>query len=285
MTISSLRKLPLDEKSIKALYSSILDCPALRGLKWDITSPEVVEDGWRKIVRAMGTPDPFALEKSNQNSQILGLYPGLKKMVNEDSEPLHAAVKLAILGNSLDFMVTDKSLNIESTIKDRMNVPLSKKSYSTFKQQLQASNRIIYFGDNSGEIVLDKLFIETIKSLYQPEIVYVVRSMATLNDATLAEAKSVGMDNIVKVIENGIDGPLPGTILSRCSNEVNEILHRSDLIISKGGGNYDTLDEERKRLKKKISFLLLSKCDPHFKSFSVDLYHPVLANFYKMSKE
>ena len=96
----------------------------------------------------------------------------------------------------------------------------------------------------------------------------------------LTEAKSIGMDKIVKVVENGIDGPLPGTVLSRCSKAVNDFVHQSDLIISKGGGNFDTLDEERKQLKKKISFLLLSKCDPHFKNFGVNLYQPILANFF-----
>jgi uncharacterized protein with ATP-grasp and redox domains len=201
-------------------------------------------------------------------------------MVNKDSDPLYTAAKLAILGNSLDFMVADTALTIENTIKDRINAPLSNESYTIFKQQLQASHRLIYFGDNAGEIVFDKLFIETIKNLYQPEIVFVVRSVPTLNDATLAEARSVGMDKIVKVIENGIDGPLPGTVLNRCSHELNETLLRSDLIISKGGGNFDTLDEERRHLKKKISFLLLSKCDPHFKNFGVDLYQPILANFF-----
>jgi uncharacterized protein with ATP-grasp and redox domains len=280
MTISSLRKLPLDESSVKKLYCNILENPALRGLNWDITSPEVIEDGWRKIVKAMGTPDPFALEKSNQNKKIMALYPTLEKMVNEDSDPLYTAAKLAILGNSLDFMVADTALTIENSIKDRINTPLSNENYSNFKQQLQASNHVIYFGDNAGEIVFDKLFIETIKKLYQLEIVFVVRSIPTLNDATLAEAKSIGMDKIVKVIENGMDGPLPGTVLSRCSHEVNDLLHRSDLIISKGGGNFDTLDEERKHLNKKISFLLLSKCDPHFKNFGVNLYQPILANFF-----
>ena len=252
MTISSLRKLPLDENSVRDLYSNILEDPALRGLIWDITSPEVIEDAWRKIVKRMNTPDPFSLEKSNQNKKIMALYPFLEKIVNEDPDPLYAAAKLAILGNSLDFMVADTALTIENTIKDRINAPLSNENYSKFKQQLQASKRLIYFGDNAGEIVFDKLFIETIKRLYKLEIVFVVRSVPTLNDATLTEARSVGMNKIVKVIENGIDGPLPGTILSRCSNEVTDFVRQSDLIISKGGGNFDTLDEEKKNLKKKI---------------------------------
>ena len=142
------------------------------------------------------------------------------------------------------------------------------------------SKRLVYFGDNAGEIVFDKLLIETIKELHSPEIVFVVRSVPTLNDATFSEARSIGMDNIARVIENGIDGPLPGTVLGRCSNEVNDLIRHSDLIISKGGGNFDTLDEERKNLQKKISFLLLSKCEPYYRHFGVKIYHPILANYY-----
>jgi uncharacterized protein with ATP-grasp and redox domains len=280
MTISSLRKLSLDEDSLRELYSEILESPALRGQRWDITSPDVIEDIWLKIVRKMDTPDPFSLEKSNQNKKVMALYPVLEKIVNDNPDPLYEATKLAILGNSLDFMVADSALTIENSIKDRINAPLSKARFSEFKQQLQTSQNIIYFGDNAGEIVFDKLFIETISKFYQLEIVFVVRSVPTLNDATLTEAKSIGLDRLVTVVENGIDGPLPGTVLSRCSKAVNDFVRQSDLIISKGGGNFDTLDEERKHLKKKISFLLLSKCDPHFKNFGVDLYHPVLANFY-----
>ena len=280
MTISSLRKLTLDEDSLRELYSEILESPALRGQRWDITSPDVIEDIWRKIVKKIDNPDPFSLEKSNQNKKVMQLYPALEKIVNDDPDPLYAATKLAILGNSLDFMVADSALTIENSIQDRINAPLSNARFSEFKQQLQASKNLIYFGDNAGEIVFDKLLIETIKKLHQLEIVFVVRSVPTLNDATLTEAKSIGMNHIVTVVENGIDGPLPGTVLNRCSKAVNDFVRQSDLIISKGGGNFDTLDEERKHLKKKISFLLLSKCHPHFKNFDVDLYQPILANFY-----
>jgi len=279
MIITSIRKLQLDENSVKELYSKILENPALRGFNWEITSPEVIEDAWQKITKRMDDPDPFYSEKSDQNKNVMALYPFLEKTVHKDSDPLYPAVKLAILGNSLDFMVADTTLTFESSIKDRINVPLSNENYSTFKRRLGASKHLVYFGDNAGEIVFDKLFIETIKKLYKLEIVFVVRSIPTLNDATIKEAKSVGMDKVVKVIENGIDGPLPGTVLKRCSNEVNDLVQKSDLIISKGGGNFDTLDEERKHLEKKISFLLLSKCDPQYKTFGVKLYQPILANW------
>ena len=281
MTITSLRKLPLDENSVKTLYTDILENPALHGLDWDTTSVEVIEDIWKKIVKRVNTPDPFSLEKSNQNKKVMDLYPHLEKMVNTAADPLYMAVKLSILGNYMDLMVADTSVTIENLISEKVKVPLSDENYSQFKQQLKASKHLLIFGDNAGEIVFDKLLIETIKKIHQLEITFVVRSVPTLGDATLKEAKSVGLDKIVTVIENGIDGPLPGTLLSRCSSKVNDLVRQSDLIISKGGGNYDTLDEERKHLNKNISFLLLSKCDPYCNHFDMRLYQPILANFYR----
>ena len=280
MTLSSLRKLPLDESSVKALYADILRLPALRGQVWDITSPEIIEDVWKKIVAKVNSRDPFSETKSKQNQKIMALYPLLEKMINDAADPLKLAVKLAILGNSMDFMVADSSLAMEKSIEEKAKLPLADMNFSRFKKQLEKARNLLIFGDNAGEIVFDRLLIELIKNRYQPEITFVVRSVPTLNDATLTEARDVGIERIANVIENGIDGPLPGTILSRCSDDVNNRVGDSDLIISKGGGNFDTLDEERKYLNKKISFLLLSKCAPHHNNFGVNLYHPILFNTY-----
>jgi uncharacterized protein with ATP-grasp and redox domains len=280
MSVAALRQMPLEENTIRELTTEILEIPALRGLDWNTTSAEVIEGVWGKIVKKTGSSDPFRSAKSNQNKKIMDFYPDLKQMINEAVDPLYTAVKLAILGNSLDLMVADSAVTFENSIKERVDVPLSRKIYSAFEQQLRASNHLVYFGDNAGEIVLDKLLIETIKELHSTEIVFVVRSVPTLNDATLTEARSIGMDKIARVIANGITGPLPGTMMRRCSNEVNDLVRRSDLIISKGGGNFDTLDEEREHLQKKISFLLLSKCEPYYRHFGVEIYQPILANFY-----
>jgi uncharacterized protein with ATP-grasp and redox domains len=280
MAVAALRQLPLDENIIRELCTEILEIPALRGLDWNKTSAAVIEDIWRKIVKKIGSSDPFRLLKSNQNQKIMDLYPFFEKMVNEAADPLYLAVKLSILGNSMDLMVADPSLTVERSIADKVKLPLSDENYSKFRKQLQATQHLLIFGDNAGEIVFDKLLIETIKKIYQPEIAFVVRSVPTLNDATFDEAKTVGIDEIATVIENGIDGPLPGTVLKRCSSKVNDLVRQSDLIISKGGGNFDTLDEERKRLNKNISFLLLSKCEPYYRHFGVQIYQPILANYY-----
>jgi len=281
MSVAALRQMPLDENTIRELAAEILEIPALRGLDWNKTSAQVIETIWCKIVKKTGESDPFRTAKSNQNKKILDMYPDLKQMVNQAADPLYTAVKLAILGNSLDLMVADSAADFENSIKDRIDTPLALDIYSAFEQQLRASKRLVYFGDNAGEIVFDKLLIETIQEMQSSEIVFVVRSVPTLNDATLTEARAIGMENIARVIGNGVDGPLPGTLLSRCSSQLKDAVNRSDLIISKGGGNFDTLDEERKHLNLNISFLLLSKCEPYYRHFGVQIYQPILANFYQ----
>jgi len=69
MAVAVLRQLPLEKNTIRELYTEILDIPALRGLDWNKTSAEIIEDVWRKIVKKIGSPDPFQLAKSNQNKK------------------------------------------------------------------------------------------------------------------------------------------------------------------------------------------------------------------------
>jgi uncharacterized protein with ATP-grasp and redox domains len=70
MSVAALRQLPLEENTIRELTTEILEIPALRGLDWNRTSAEVIEDIWRKIVKKTGSSDPFRLAKSNQNKNI-----------------------------------------------------------------------------------------------------------------------------------------------------------------------------------------------------------------------
>ena len=279
MSISAIRNLPLDEDAAKDLYIRILEIPSLRGQSWDITSAEIIELVWEKITETTSSSDPLYFLTSEQNKRIMEAYPFLKKLVDEASDPLYRAVKLAILGNAIDVMISDSRQYIEKSITKKLEAPLSKEIYGEFKKRLKQSRRLLFFGDNAGEIVFDRLLIETIRKMYDLEIDFVVRSVPALNDATLNEARVVGIDKIATLVENGIDGPLPGTIPKRCSKEVTDLVSRADLIISKGGGNFDTLEEEKKSLRNKITFMLLSKCDPYYKYFGVEIDQPVLANF------
>jgi uncharacterized protein with ATP-grasp and redox domains len=82
-----------------------------------------------------------------------------------------------------------------------------------------------------------------------------VKGASVLNDATMKDAKEVGMDLVANVISNGYDAP--STILNKCSNDFLEVYHSADLIL-KGQGNFEGLMNEN---DSRIFFLLMVKCD------------------------
>ena len=91
---------------------------------------------------------------------MLGLYPRLREKLKRSSDPLLTAIKLAVIGNSVDFMMSDESKSLEESIIKRLNNSLPQREYMAFVEQVKGSRLILYIGDNSGEIVLDRLLVE-----------------------------------------------------------------------------------------------------------------------------
>lgn len=75
------------------------------------------------------------------------------------------------------------------------------------------------------------------------------------NDATMEDAISTGIVDLVKVIDNGHSAQ--GTILKDCSSTFKSEFSKADLIISKGQANFETLSDVK---GKNIFYLLRAKC-------------------------
>ncbi|MCA1961121.1 MAG: ARMT1-like domain-containing protein [Desulfomonile sp.] len=273
--LTAIRELTTEEDAMKRLLGEIMQVPAMRGKDWNITGSQLVEQIFTRITGACGETDPFRKRKALQNKKCLELYPRLKKLLSESDDPLYVAVNLAIVGNSIDPMGYLSPQDIEQAMRASLDDPVPRGEFMEFKDRLEKSSQLIYLGDNCGEIVLDKLLIETIKTRYHVDVTFVVRSVPALNDATLKEAELVGMPETATVVENGIDGPLPGTILSRCSEQLRSLWNAADLIISKGGGNFDSLDEE-KGITTPLYYMLVCKCSPYESYFNVPMNRPIL---------
>jgi uncharacterized protein with ATP-grasp and redox domains len=132
--------------------------------------------------------------------------------------------------------------------------PLGIDNYEEFRRSIGNSSHILYLGDNAGEIVFDRILIEEIRQIKDFEIHFAVREKPIINDATLPDAISTGMDKVAKIISSGSDAP--ATILSQCSPQMLQLYHSADIIIAKGQGNYESLSDEAKN----IFFLLRVKC-------------------------
>jgi len=284
MAVSGLRELDADSATTRELCGKIASLPAMAGKSWDVTSPRVIEQVMVLFNEALGDEDPFRRVKENQNRAMLRLSPALKEDLSRASDPLGLALHLAVLGNTIDLMLANRPADLETAIRGKLETPLPENIGRGFKDRLEAAGRIVYLADNCGEIVLDALLLKEILRRHDARITLVVRSVPAMNDVTLKEAATVGIPSGVRVVENGMNGPYPGTCLERCSPEVREIVTGADLIISKGGGNFDSLSEEDPSVTGKTLFILLSKCRPYCDFFGASMLEPVIAQGLKSKR-
>jgi uncharacterized protein with ATP-grasp and redox domains len=206
----------------------------------------------RKIRHLIGK-DPFKEIKSEYNKVALSLYPSLRSIVEKSSDPLWTGTRLAIAGNVIDFGIFT-SVDIEGSINRALNSPLAVDDYRLFEKAISENSEILYLADNAGEIVFDRLLIEVLISLGK-KVTVVVKGSPVINDATIEDAIEAGITEICDVYDNGSDAV--GTILKWTSPSFQEIFRESQLVISKGQGNFETLADT----EKKIFFLFQSKCD------------------------
>ncbi len=207
-----------------------------------------------QIVRELAeTPDPYQQVKQRYNRMALRRLPELKAKVESASNPLKAAVQLAIAGNIIDFGVdgelTDQK--VEETIERALHQDIDGPTLRQLEAEIQKARSILYLGDNAGEIVFDRLLLEQMPA---EKVVFAVKGSPIINDATLDDAEQAGLTNLVRVIENGSNAP--GTIVEECSPAFQELFESADLMIAKGQGNFETLNESPANL----FFLFQAKC-------------------------
>ncbi len=216
---------------------------------------------FRAIKELVPSCDPYKNIKKKFNNICLDMEKEIKEIIRNSKNPFETALRTSIAGNIIDFGPEIK-LNkevIRKTIKNSFKRELDNEKILLLKEEINNSNKILFIGDNAGEIVFDKIFIET---LPKDKITYVVRGGPALNDSTMEDAEMVGITKIVKVITTGLD--MPAAILPLCSKEFLNEYKKSDLVIAKGQGNYEALSDENKN----IYFLLKIKCTVICKSFN-----------------
>ncbi len=217
-------------------------------------------DCFRVIRSSTGVIDPLEEVKRLQNQAALAAYREVKARIMADPHPLIEAMRFSVGGNAMDIMVGDG--HVGEFISSVTAMPMDYDQALLASQRIRKARRIVVLGDNCGEIVFDRLLLEVVKEYADCSVFFMTRHEPVLNDALLRDALAVGMGMVATVTDNGIEAPLPGTLLGALSREARRVLEDADLIISKGGGNYDTLSEES-GLAGKVIFFFQAKCAPY----------------------
>ncbi len=228
-------------------------------LELDDTPPQTAIMIYDMISRYSGLKDPFKAIKKESTEKALSLYPGLKKRVDLATTPtssaaMSLAAKFAVAGNVIDFGVAsqfDLGAELDRVVDSGA---FGRWQENDFFSALKDAEWLLYLGDNTGETVMDRLFIETITKETGTPVTYVVREAPIINDAILEDALAAGLDGCAEIVSSGCSAP--GTVLDLCSFQFLNLFHKAPLIVSKGQGNYETLSD----VKAPIFFFLKAKC-------------------------
>jgi len=228
----------------------------LEKLKWGLKPIEIAEIIYPEIEKIVGKRDVYEKEKKRSNEVALKMLLKMERMIRESTDPLFDAAKLAIAGNLIDLGAPNwDEETVYRKILEILERPFGIDDFEEFKEELSQAGRIFYIVDNAGEIVFDKFFIEIMKE-YNPslEVVVAAKSKPIINDATVEEARQI-MDGVAQVIDSGMQ--IPGAIVEKGSDAFRRLFFESDIVISKGQGNFEGIIEED---NEKVYFLLTVKC-------------------------
>jgi uncharacterized protein with ATP-grasp and redox domains len=238
---------------------------AKAGLEESKTTPLLVQHIIRRvadtIIQERGESqdfDIYAEVKEKSNSLSLAYAESFQKKIDASASPLETGLQIAAAGNIIDFgAVNQGPINLEKELQSLNKIPFARYDIEPFKKALDGASTLLYICDNSGEIVFDMLFIKELQREYPNlQIVAALRDKPIINDATLEDAKEVGLDHLVATISSG--SIYPGTILLETTEEFQKLYASADVILSKGQGNFETLlpvADER------LFFLLRIKCE------------------------
>jgi len=248
--LDSVRLVTDDESIHERLLREVLREAGKMDLRQ--SPPEMGQHIHRLIRELTGERDPYRRIKERFNRLALDLYPELEARLQSSTDPMATAVRLAIAGNVIDFGVNShlNEAHVHQAIEQALTTPFDG-DVETFAAAVSDAEGILFLADNAGEIVFDRLLIE---QMPPGKVTVTVKGSPVINDATMEDAETAGLTELVEVIDNGSDAP--GTILEDCSEGFRRRFDKADLIIAKGQGNYETLSE----VEKDIFFILKAKC-------------------------
>ncbi|MDD3926953.1 MAG: ARMT1-like domain-containing protein [bacterium] len=219
---------------------------------------------YRMIEELTGDPDPYAGMKRKYNDLALELYPEACKLLEDYPDRLHTALKLAVAGNIIDLGIGMK-FDLAEVVAEVAAGDFAVDDYDSLQADLKTARSLLILGDNTGEIVFDKILVEELRP-YGLVLTYAVKAGPIINDSTLEDASYVGLDGLCRVITSGSNGI--GTPLAEVSREFREVFDRADIVIGKGHGHYESLSSSTPR---PVYCLLRAKCSLVAASLGINL--------------
>jgi uncharacterized protein with ATP-grasp and redox domains len=219
-----------------------------------IPAPVLAGAVHRCVYNLIGVDDPYLDLKMQNNRDALVAV----EEVAPDLRTFRDYVVAAVLGNTFDYGVQSHEVTGDFLSFFAEEFPKGLAIDDT-DRILPLCRDVVYFTDNCGEIVFDRLLIRYLKA-QGAKVTVVVRGAPILNDATMEDARALGLDTIADHVTTTTCGERElGVNLSLIPDDLAQALEGCTLVIAKGMANYEALTEYGDFPP--TAFLMAVKCD------------------------
>jgi len=202
-----------------------------------------------------GNKDPYKKLRKEQNDLVLDNIQFFRNRISVSDDPLFTSLFYSLLGNIIDYGGVE-IFDTDQIFSDIDGIEINVNDYDKLKERLVKAGSILIISDNAGEAVFDMLLMEQLKQKFpELKIIYGVRSGPAINDIIKEDAEYIGIGDHAEIIETG--STYAGTMISHSDPGFIEIYKSADIVISKGQGNFETLEMET---EKDIFFVFKVKC-------------------------
>jgi uncharacterized protein with ATP-grasp and redox domains len=204
-----------------------------------------------EVINITGNPDPFLPHKETETAFLDRHFQTVAPTFSENLESL---LKLAVLGNAVDFFRDPAEVAREFS----QDITFARSNLEFFQTRLQEDQGLLlYLADNAGEQHFDAPLVQHLRDRGW-QVLYVVKGGPIQNDLTRADLVSSGLHlPLEPVLETGAQ--TVGLVLSETSPAFREAFARARLILAKGMGHFETLGH---LADPRLFFLLQAKCRP-----------------------
>jgi uncharacterized protein with ATP-grasp and redox domains len=202
------------------------------------------------VSQATGVKDPYWEAKEKCNAEAEQWLPQLKAEVAQSSDPLSTALKIAAIGNIMDYGVSSE-FDIHSLLKRIEASEFAVNATAGFRQQLSHAHSLAYITDNAGEIVFDSVLVEHLLQQSPIDTLrLIIRETPFLNDVSddIHIPESIRSHPKIEILRLSV-------VPAERNPEVWQALTTSDIVISKGMANFENYSEQSD-----FFFLLIAKC-------------------------
>jgi uncharacterized protein with ATP-grasp and redox domains len=249
--------------SVAASLASLIEQRLEADLNLGVLNTEAVKKAYEFVNFTSPYFSPFK-RSSNENAKaLLHEARAYIEAAKEERGLIERAVKVACASNVSPVTGPRRPYSFEETmriVKGEKGVRVAGEILSAILQ----ARSILYLPDNAGEIAFDGLLIDALTRMGK-EVHVFVKKAPFFDDATREDAEELGIRDAVKSLHE-IDGFLFPPALEGGAREV---FLRSDLILSKGIGNYHAIGEED--LGRPVIHMFKVKCLPISRRTAGDL--------------